>query len=516
MINTKMSKLLLFLGLTLIVAGIVVGLITGSWMLPAVGLLSVGTILFVIWFILINKNKKNFWTKRSTQAGTNAFIATATILVIIGLINFVAVGNSLRFDLTETKLFTLSPQSQAIVQNLSQPLKVWVFDRNINPETQTLLQNYRRYGDNFQFEFVDPEIKVGLAEKFNVKSLGEVYLEYGDKRQRLETIDPAIGSNLSEVQLTNAIERIQRDRIPSVYFLQGHGEPPLDANEGGLSQAVNSLETRGYQVQPLNLALSNQIPKNADVIVVAGPTRELFPAEVQILKDYLNNGGRLLLFLAPKTDPGLNLLLENWGVKLDDRLVIDASGAGNILGFGPAAPIINSYGNHPITNNFNNGISVFPESRPLEISELEGVDAIPLVVTNENTWGESNPAAEEIVFDPQVDIKGPLNLAFALTRVQSSDKQAENEIQSRMVIFGSSTFILNGWFQQQLNSDLILNSVNWLAGEDEQILSIGPREQTNRRINLTPLQAGIISWMALLIMPLIGLIVAVITWWRRR
>jgi ABC-type uncharacterized transport system involved in gliding motility auxiliary subunit len=511
-----MSKLLFFLGLTLIVAGIVVGLITGNWLLPTVGLLAVGTILIVIWFILISKNKKSFWTRRSTQAGTNALIATAAMLAIIGLINFVAVGNSLRFDLTETQLFTLSPQSQEIVQNLSQPLKVWVFDRSINPETQTLLENYRRYGNNFQFELVDPEIKVGLAEKFKVQSLGEVYLEYGDKKQRIETIDAAIGSSLSEVQLTNAIEKIQRDRTPYIYFLQGHGEPQLDANEGGLSQAVNSLEARGYQVQPLNLALSNQIPENAEVIVVAGPTRQLFPAEVQALKDYLDRGGRLLLLLAPKTDPGLTPLLQDWGVKLDDRLAIDASGAGNILGFGPAAPIINNYGNHPITSNFNNGISVFPESRPLEISELEGIDAIPLVVTNENTWGESNPAAEEIVFDPQVDIKGPLNLALALTRTQSSDKQQEKNTQSRLVIFGSSTFALNGWFQQQLNSDLILNSVNWLAGEDEQILSISPREQTNRRINLTPLQAGIISWMALLIMPLIGLIVAVITWWRRR
>ncbi len=511
-----MSKLLFFLGLILIVAGIVVGLITGSWLLPAAGLLAVGTILIVIGFILISKNKKSFWTRRSTQAGTNAFIATAAMLVIIVLINFVAVGNSLRFDLTENKLFTLAPQSQEIVQNLSQPLKVWIFDRKINPETQTLLENYRRYGNNFQFEFVDPEIKVGLAEKFNVKSLGEIYLEYGDKKQRIETIDAAIGSSLSEVQLTNAIERIQRDRTPYIYFLQGHGEPQLDANEGGLSQAVNSLEARGYQVQPLNLALSNQIPDNAEVIVLAGPTRELFPAEVQALKDYLNKGGRLLLFLAPKTDPGLTSLLKDWGVKLDDRLVIDASGAGNFLGFGPAAPIINNYGSHVITQNFNNGISVFPESRPLEISKMEGVDAVPLVITSQNTWGESNPAAEEIVFDPQVDRKGPLNLAFALTRTSSSDKQQEKNTQSRLVIFGSSTFAINGWFQQQLNGDLIINSVNWLAGEDEQVLSISPREQTNRRINLTPLQAGIISWTALLIMPLIGLIVAVITWWRRR
>jgi ABC-type uncharacterized transport system involved in gliding motility auxiliary subunit len=85
-----------------------------------------------------------------------------------------------------------------------------------------------------------------------------------------------------------------------------------------------------------------------------------------------------------------------------------------------------------------------------------------------------------------------------------------------MLVFGNSIFASNGWFEQQLNSDVFLNSVTWLATGDDQTLSIRPREAKNRRINLTPLQSGIIAWMAVFIVPILGFIIAAITWWRRR
>ena len=151
----------------------------------------------------------------------------------------------------------------------------------------------------------------------------------------------------------------------------------------------------------------------------------------------------------------------------------------------------------------------FPESRPLKIIEQENIEAVPFIISSENTWAESNLAAEEITFNSQEDLPGPLNIAIALTSKSS-------ESDSKMVIFGSGTFATDGWFQQQLNGDIFLNSVAWLTGEEEQILSIRPREQTNRRINLSPLQAGFISWMAMRIMPLLSFIIAGIIWWQRR
>ncbi|MGK7935915.1 MAG: GldG family protein [Xenococcaceae cyanobacterium] len=505
-----MNKILFFLGLAITTAGIIIRLIENTWSAIAWGLLIAGLLILIICFVLINHNKTSFLNKRSIEAGTNTILSTCALLIILGLINFLAVRYSVRLDLTENKLFTLSPQTQTIVQNLPKPLKVLVFAPQSKPEIEPLLENYRSYSDNFQYEFVDPDVRIELREKFDVQSKGDIYLEYDNKKQLVQTINDNFSNSLSEVQLTNAIERILRDHTPLVYFTQGHGEAQLEeGSENSLSIAVKNLSDKGYKVEPINLATSGKIPNEPDVIVVPGPIRELFPQEVKMLQTYLNNGGSLLLMLIPNTNPELTPLLQDYGIKLDDRFIIDASGAGSILGFGPAAPLITTYGDHPITDRLGNGISIFPESRPITTTPIKGVTAAPLIITDAETWAENNITTAEIAFNEQEDIKGPLNIGFAFTRSKPAS-------ESRLVIFGSSTFIINGWFEQQLNGDIFLNAVNWLAKEDEQTLSIRPKEPKNRRINLSNIQASIISWTALRIMPLLGLVVAGAVWWRRR
>jgi ABC-type uncharacterized transport system involved in gliding motility auxiliary subunit len=135
-------------------------------------------------------------------------------------------------------------------------------------------------------------------------------------------------------------------------------------------------------------------------------------------------------------------------------------------------------------------------------------------------WAESDLKAEEIKFDASKDIPGPFDLGVALTRQlnEEIDKNQPKKSESRMVAIGNSTFATDSLFQDPriLNGDIFLNSVQWLASDDEQTLSIRPKEIKNRRINLTPLQAGIIGWMSSVIMPILGLVIAGVTWWRRR
>ncbi|MDJ0569067.1 MAG: Gldg family protein [Pleurocapsa sp. MO_192.B19] len=506
-----MIKILFSFGIVLCVAGIVAGIITSSWSTAPIILLvlGLGVFIFSLW---LWGNQHKFWRKRSTKVGTNAIVSTTIFLVILGLVNFLAIRYGIRWDLTENQLFTLSAQSQKVVQNLEQPLKVLVFDRDINPDQEKLLENYRRQSEEFQFQLINPEQKIGIAQQFGVQSLGEIYLQYGEKKQKLNTNlntnNAGIGNLVTESQLTNGIEKIQRDRTTNIYLLQGHGEAPLELVEGGLIQVTQTLSDKGNTVQELNLASSGTIPDNADLIIIAGATRKLLAAEVSSLQKYLATGGNLLLLLSPNTDIGITPLLQEWGIELDDRLIVDGSGAGSVMGFGPAVTIVNNYGDHPITASFRNGISVFPESRPLKAIAKTGIESTPLAITDKQTWAENDLASEEITFDSAQDLSGPLNIAIALSR---SQPQA-----SRLVVFGSSTFATNGWFEQQLNGDILLNSVSWLIGEDRETLSIRPKEAANRRINLSSAQAGIISWLALRIMPLLALIISAILWWHRR
>jgi ABC-type uncharacterized transport system involved in gliding motility auxiliary subunit len=578
-------KLLFWLGPILMIMGLSAGFVSNSWQPIPLGLIIAGVVIIGLWFMFRryfqpgDSSKYPYWSRRSTQAGTNAVAATISVLVILGLINFLAVRDALRVDLTENQQFTLSPQTQTLITNLEEPVKVWIFDQRKDPQVLELLDNYRRIQPGkLSYEFVDPQLQPGVAESFGIKDFGEVYLESGEKRQavRKEGLEP-----LTEVQLTNSIEQLISDYTPKVYFLQGHGERSLEDGQGGFSEAVNSLNQKNFKTETLTLAQQSAIPEDADVIVVAGPKRQLLEGEVEALTTFVNQGKGLMLMLDPEIDAGVEELLEEWGVKLDDRMAIDASGRGRLVGLGPTVIIVQEYGEHPITQEFANGISFYPSVRPVETRPVEGVLENPLIWSDSQSWAEANLQNQELQFDPQVDRQGPLSLGVALTRNSqetaaatstepseasettteatedgttptepitqennsaletpeatteteaSSETVAENTDtetatetaeetpakDSRLVVFGTSQFAANGWFDQQLNGDVFLNAVSWLSQLDAESLSIRPKPATNRRLAMTPTLGRSLSWMALVILPLFSFFMAGVVWWRKR
>lgn len=494
-------KYLYLLGILIASLGLVMGIVSQLWLPIPIILLVLGLILIVIGIGL---------SFPEIVVTTNTMIITLSFLLILGLLNFLVVRNEVRIDFTENQVFTLSSQSQAIISKLTQPVKVWVFQSQLNSGDLELLKNYSRYSSQFSFELVDPEIQIQLAKEFEIKSIGDVYIEYGGKKRLIQKISEV--ESLSEAKLTSGIQAIQSDRPPAtLYFLQGHGETELTPVEEGLSQAVESLTERGYQVKPLNLGQVNKIPEDAQVIIIVSPKRQLSKGEVEAISKYLTENGRLLLMLDPKTDPGLTELLEDWGIQLDQRIVIDVSGTGGLIGFGPATVIITNYGDHPITEAFGDGISLYHLSRLVSTKPKPDIEAVALLITNKQAWAEGRLDGEEIEFDPTEDIPGPLDIGVALNRQNDKDKN------SRLVVIGNATFATNGWFTQQLNKDMFLNTIEWLGGgETEPILSITPKEPNNRRINLTVKQANILGWLALVLVPLFGFAIALITWWRGR
>jgi ABC-type uncharacterized transport system involved in gliding motility auxiliary subunit len=523
-----------WLGPFLVLMGLSASIVSGTWGLIPLGLLISGIVLCILW-LLFQAYASRWWGRRSTQAGANALMATLAVLVILGLVNFLATRYSTRVDYTETGLYTLAPESRQLVNNLSEPIKVWVFDRNQNPQDRELLENYRRQGSQFSYEYVDPQARPGLAQQFGVKQFGDVYIEAGKQRRLVQTVNEQ--ERLSEVQLTNKVQQIASDRTTKVYFLQGHGETPIAGEQqAGLSQAIGALADKNFTTEPLNLAQQPTVPKDAAVVVVAGPKRVLFDREEKALSEYLNQGGSLLLMLDPNTNPGLDSLLKNWGITLDKRLIVDPQGAA--VGLGPAVPLVTSYGQHPITKDFGNGISFYRGARPIESQAVVGVRATPILVTSPQSWAESDLENKDLQFNPQSDRQGPLTLGIALSRrVEAKSESQQPEAKSspnpsasptpaeksepkpdeaRLVVVGNSEFATNGLFEQQLNGDVFLNSVSWLSNQNQQLLSIRPKEAKNRRINLTQQQVTILWWTPLIFVPLIGFSASVLLWWLRR
>ncbi|KGF72853.1 hypothetical protein DO97_03780 [Neosynechococcus sphagnicola sy1] len=515
---------LFWTGPVLLVMGLSAGFVSGTWGPIVLGLLTPGMFICSLW-LWFQVTGQRFWSQRSTQVGGNALVATLAVLVILGLVNFLGVRYDTRIDLTEKQLFTLSPQSQQVVKELKQPVKVWVFSGQLTSPDRSLLENFHRQNPTqFSFEVVDPQAQPALVQKFDVKEFGDVFLESGKRRQFLQSVRE---NRLSESKLVNALAQLNNGRQTQVYFLQGHGEHSLESGQGAFSAAVKALEAKSILSKPLNLAVTGKVPGDASVVVVAGPQQTLLEGEAKALEAYLKQGGNLLLLIDPNTNPGLETLLKSWGVTLDNAIAIDASGRGQLVGLNPAAPLVTHYGDSPITRDFGNNTSFYPLARPLEITPVDGVKSTPLLLTNEQSWAETDLQSQDLKFDANADRRGPLILGVALSRPATSSSSpspaakpgatpSPQKPESRLVVIGNSQFAMDGLFDRVLNGDVFLNSVTWLGQQHDSILSIRPKEDANRRLTITTEQGRLLSLLALGVLPLLAFGTATFLWWQRR
>ncbi len=549
----KSLKYLFWFGPFFITAGLAVGLVSESWDTIPLVLTGLGTTVIIGWLIWQSQQYK-WWESRSTQAGTNAIIATLAVVTILALVNFLGIRYQYRIDTTEGRLFSLAPQTRQLISTLKAPIKVLIFTNNQNPQDEELLENYRRQGSNFDFEYINPLVEPGKVKTFGVREEGEVYLVYGDKRQLVQVVNDE--QPLSEVKLTNRLQQITSNTQLKIYFLQGHGEAQVVQGQNSISRAFQTVKETIFVPEQLNLVESKTVPEDANVVIIAGPKQELFESEVQALQEYLNDGGNLLLMIDPDTDPKLDSLLSEWGVKLDSRMAVNISGN---VGLGEATIIVTEYGNHPITKDFGNGFSIYNLARAIYTTPVDNIETTELIKTKPypDAWAESDLNSEKLEFNEGSDRKGPLNLGVALKKTlaissetkseqtkleqtkpdptptptptttasptpkteakDDKEKSGEKAKESRLVIIGDSDFATDPLFVQQLNGDVFLNSVTWLSQlDDSQALSIRPKEPKNRRLNLTSTQSLVLSSTSIIILPLLAFATAGFLWWLRR
>jgi ABC-type uncharacterized transport system involved in gliding motility auxiliary subunit len=290
-----------------------------------------------------------------------------------------------------------------------------------------------------------------------------------------------------------------------------------------------ALEQENYEVKTLLLPSVEQIPDDATVIVLGGPERPLSDHELAQLDGHLKRGNQLLLLVGPRQgDARLAGLLERWGVRLGNDVVIDREVRlfeGPRLG---VVPITKTYGTHPITENFND-YTVYPQTRTVEPAAdgKKGLQATALVKTSASSWAETNVGdvfSKGMASVDDGDRRGPLTIAVAVTAKlkelgvepppSAGEKKASEE--ARLVVFGTHLFADNQQLvQSRLNGDLFLNAVGWLIGQEE-LVSIRSRSVRASRAELTANQAAQVFYLSVLIVPQLLIAGGIAVWWRRK
>jgi ABC-type uncharacterized transport system involved in gliding motility auxiliary subunit len=320
----------------------------------------------------------------------------------------------------------------------------------------------------------------------------------------------------NERELTAALVRLKSPEARVVYFLTGHGEySPDDTGEQSYSQVKRTLESKNYTVMTLNLLATNQIPDDVKVIVVAGPTKPVSQAEVDLLTSYLENGGALVVMQEPLpltefgdvADPMADYLTDTWGILLGQDFVIDQSSNQ------PSMAIGSDWGNHEITQNLSNLVAIMPTARSVSvIGSIDGVSQQTLVSTANQAWAETDLAAlvsgqEQLALDAGIDMAGPVPLGVLGENLQT---------QGRVVVFGDSDYASDGFFLAYANGDLFINSVDWAAGQ-EDLIDLTPKD-TTQRLMLPPdtVTINLLLLGTVIILPGLALVAGIVVWIQRR
>ncbi|HEX7140100.1 MAG TPA: GldG family protein [Vicinamibacterales bacterium] len=460
---------------------------------------------------------------RQARYGTLTSVSVLVLLAILVAINYIGKRQNKRWDLTASKQFSLSDQSRTVLAKLDAPLEIKVFAQEPDfPRYQDRLKEYTYASKQLSAEYIDPDKKPTIAKQNNIQQYGTIVFNYKGRTERVTTD--------SEQDVTNGIIKVVTGEKRKVYFTQGHGEKDTTASDrDGYATIAKALGDENYAVDKLVLAQQGAIPDDASVIVVAGPRTDFFPPEVDALKKYLDKGGKLFLMLDPpeKADspPMTNLLAlaHDWGVDVGNNIVVDVSGMGRLIGTDASVPVAASYPNHAITQNFKL-LTAFPLARSVSAVSggVNGHIAQPFVETSPRSWAEADikgllTKGEVSLDESKGDKKGPITIAAAVSApVTAPDAKPDDpKKETRVAVFGDSDFAATAGLGIQGNRDLFMNTVGWLS-QQENLISIRPKDPDDRRITLTATQQSFITWVSLLFIPGAIFGAGISNWWRRR
>jgi ABC-type uncharacterized transport system involved in gliding motility auxiliary subunit len=527
----KLIGLLGWLGLALVVAALLLWMAKPDWESTRRGLALAGLIVTAIYTASQWRDIARSFGGRRAKYGS---MAAGGIVVFLGLlvaVNYISNRQNKRWDLTAAKQFSLSDQTKKILTDLKHPVSVKVYydsDPNAGGQKQGLqdrLDSYRYVTSQLNVEYVDAVKDPTGAKQDNVTALPTTIFSANGRSERT--------SGQTEQDFTNALKKLLTGTSKKVYFVQGHGEHNLDSTDKtGYSGAAAALKNDNFETAKLALAQEGKIPDDASVVVVAGPQTDYLAPEIDMLRAYLKKGGKLLLMLDPipkiDTPPLTNLiaLAKEWGVDVGNDYVLDQSGVGQMFGAGPQVPIAMIYPPHPITAGFSGAMTAYPLARSATpiTGGSNGHTAQAIAQTSSHSFTETHlqelfrtgKATPE--FD-KGDKAGPITLVAAVSApVADAPSGAAPDApkpETRVVVAGDSDFPSNYILPFQANRDFFSNIVNWLA-QQEDLISIRPRDAEDRRIQLTADQGTRIFYLAVFIIPGLLFLTGVRVWWRRR
>jgi ABC-type uncharacterized transport system involved in gliding motility auxiliary subunit len=400
---------------------------------------------------------------------------------------------------------TISPQSRTLLAQLDGPVKVVAYARPgaLRAKARLLVGRFQRFKPDLALEFVDPDADPIATEDAGVQTDGELVLRWHDHSQHVAQLD--------EQDFADALARLARGGTRLVAFVTGNGERDATGkNAADLGAFVARIADRDVRTLPLNLAEVAEVPRNADLVVLASPQAALLPGAVKKLEDYVADGGNLGRLTEPGADDlGLAPLAQMLGIRSLPGTLVDPQGAAAGVR-DPRAIVATRYPAQAITDGF--GVNtLFPRTAALASLANTQWKAQPFLQSSAQSWNHTQDDAAAGPAGPGAGaLKGPLSFGYALSRLSPSPAKTEQ----RVVVIGDGDFLSNAYLADAGNLALGMRVVDWLLGDDA--LASLPAAAPDTALKPTRAELGALTYGYLAALPIVLVLVGITITWRRR
>lgn len=512
--------------------------ILGGWLDFMFFPLGIFLVSFFVGFIVDIKFYFEFLTMKTTKNGLSMFSAVILFFVSLVFLNYLSVQYSISWDLTQGRINSVSKETVSVLKLLKEPIQFNIFYRGEKDKSSKVaivnqLNMYKEASSKVSFQSIDAYVNNTMAQKYlkNISNMkaAVVFVEYLGKKVKID-------APLTEEKITQAIVKLTRSKISTIYFITGHGERSLSGKDlNGLSYLRIALEDFSIKAKELNLIQTLSIPSDASAIAIIGSRGEFLDQEIQLILQFIQRGGSIFLAMDPGTKHNLTLLTKKLGIDfknnyiMNNRLQVKGRGKAGALGliFSQTSPITKSFDGQQfmlldLASELVSRTAVTTSSsedfKNLEVKFLVQSAPNSYSINELSDKGIKTSSTKERGIILGMTVEGKLNSLESkkLENLPSKKSSSKNSNSKKFlgVVFGDSDFLSNKDWSIGLNSRVALNSLEFLLKEDK-LINIKAKKPVGTKVTLTSSDSKLLIILGIFI-PLFCLILATVLWFRRR
>lgn len=407
------------------------------------------------------------------KGGSYSLAVTAVVLAILIVVNIFAStlpSSITKLDISSSKLYSITSNTKAVVNNLQQDVTIyWIVQADMEDSIiENLLSKYESLSDHIEVVKKNPDVFPTFTQSYTDETVpnNSLIVESGERYRYISVNDIYLSEDAysyyatdfdGEGAITSAIDYVVTEDLPQLYVLQGHGEADLPAT------FADAIEKENIETVALSLLAVDEIPEDADTLLIYAPQSDITTEEADMLTDYADNGGKLLVMAGPVEGAeltNLHSVLNHYGVTVTEGIVVENDR--NYYAFGYPYVLMPDMASHAITDPLieDRYYPIFPIAQGLDVS---GATAEVTELLGTSSFSFSKVAGFELdTYEYEDgDIEGPFTLGVSIA--------TENEGQ--IVWFSASDFLgdMYNAYSSGANVDLAMNAMSALMGEREAI-----------------------------------------------